>query len=90
LYLQVYNIVSSGFGKSPPNAEYSKDPVRLLEKVLSLLELETVILVTPSMSGRYSLPFLVTHPDRLNALITVAPVDTALYADKYSQLTVCT
>ncbi len=55
---------------------------QFLALLLPALELERPALVSPSMSGRFSLPFVVEHPDRLRAFLPVAPAGVATYAGK--------
>jgi len=46
------------------------------------------VLLSPSMSGGYSLPFLMNKSDRLAGFIPVAPVSTEKYSvDKYHSVT---
>jgi pimeloyl-ACP methyl ester carboxylesterase len=58
-----------------------------LEALFDVLELERAALVTPSMSGGFSLPFLARHPDRVSALVAVAPVAIPKYAEELAGLT---
>lgn len=60
-----------GFGKSPRLALPDED---VLPALLARLGVDSVCLVTPSMSGRYALPFVVQHPDRVLGLVALAPV----------------
>jgi pimeloyl-ACP methyl ester carboxylesterase len=41
-------------------------------------KMSNVILVAPSMSSKYALPFAVTEPERLAGLVLVGPVGTGL------------
>lgn len=45
-----------------------------LPALMSTLNLKQPVVVSPSMSGRYSLPLVVTQPDRLSGFVAVAPV----------------
>lgn len=67
-----------GYGTSPPNAV---DPVAWLRTLLDVLTLRRPVLVSPSMSGRYSLPFLAAQPERLAGLVACAPVGIRLMPD---------
>jgi abhydrolase domain-containing protein 14 len=60
-----------GYGNSP---RWSGDGARLLPDVLDALRIARPVLVSPSMSGRYSLPFVSTQGDRLSGFIAIAPV----------------
>jgi hypothetical protein len=44
-----------------------------LENVLNELVLDRPVIVSPSMSGRYSLPFLMSHPESMSGFVPVAP-----------------
>lgn len=65
-----------GFGQSE-DGKFS--PLDFLARVLELLPLNKPILVSPSMSGMYSLPLVATHPERLAGFVAVAPVGIATY-----------
>ncbi|MCP3973286.1 MAG: alpha/beta hydrolase [bacterium] len=59
-----------GFGKS---ARFDHDPVQLLNDVVDFID-GTVVVVSPSMSGNYSLPWLATNPAAAAGYVPVAPV----------------
>lgn len=59
-----------GFGSSPPS---ELAPERFLGAFLDAARLERPIVVCPSMSGVYALPFAVESPERLAGLVPVAP-----------------
>ncbi|MEQ8996324.1 MAG: alpha/beta hydrolase [Coleofasciculus sp. B1-GNL1-01] len=60
-----------GYGQSQ---EISGSPEAFLREFIVQLNLPKPILVSPSMSGNYSLPFLGKHPDMLKGFVAVAPV----------------
>lgn len=60
-----------GYGQSQ---EISGSPEAFLREFIEQLNLQKPILVSPSMSGNYSLPFLGKHPDMLKGFVAVAPV----------------
>ncbi len=60
-----------GFGQTP--AIITK-PGEWLGKLIDVLQLDRPILVSPSLSGRFSLPLVVAHSDRLRGFVAVAPV----------------
>lgn len=60
-----------GFGQS--DAVSGASQLFLLE-LLAGLSLERPVLLSPSMSGRYSLPLVADHPERLAGFVPVAPV----------------
>ena len=59
-----------GFGRS---ARFDHDPVALMDQLVTYIGAD-VILVSPSMSGGYSLPWLMTNPAGAAGFVPVAPV----------------
>lgn len=64
-----------------------------LEKLITALDLRTPVIVSPSMSGSYSLPFLFVDPANVSkrsaGFIPIAPVQTESYSqEKYKSLNV--
>ncbi|XP_066470319.1 putative protein-lysine deacylase ABHD14B isoform X2 [Tiliqua scincoides] len=55
-------------------------PSSFLKSVFEALQLDQAVVISPSLSGMYSLPFLFQHSDLLKAYIPVAPICT----DKFS------
>jgi len=74
-----------GFGDSEPN---DKSPEKWLGNLLDGLDLTRPVVVSPSMSGRYALPFATSEPERLRGFIAVAPVAIMEYKDRLKQITV--
>jgi pimeloyl-ACP methyl ester carboxylesterase len=71
---QGYRVVAldlPGYGKSDRISTYQSE---ILPKVFEKLNLTQVVLISPSMSGTYSLPFLVEHTEQLQGFVAVAPV----------------
>ena len=60
-----------GHGRTP---SARVDPAQFVDALLEALEVGRVVIVAPSMSGRYALPFAMEHPGRLAGLVAVAPV----------------
>jgi len=56
------------------------EPGHFLERLLPALGVEHPVIVSPSMSGRFSLPYLQAHPDRVAGFVPVAPVGAVEYA----------
>ncbi len=65
-----------GFGQSEHT---SLAPLAFLLALLEQLKLGQPILVSPSMSGIYSLPIVVAHPDKLTGFVPIAPVGIPTY-----------
>ena len=59
--------------------ESSLDPVDFLGAVVDELG-EPPVIVSPSASGSYSLPFVAAHPDRVRGYVPVAPVGAATFS----------
>lgn len=60
-----------GYGGSEPSVE---PPERFLASVLPLLADSPVVVVSPSMSGRFSFPLLIRRPSFVAGFVAVAPV----------------
>jgi len=60
-----------GFGESQGPAT---NPQTWLGLFLDELKINSPVVISPSMSGRFSLPLLVSSPNRLGGFIAVAPV----------------
>jgi abhydrolase domain-containing protein 14 len=65
-----------GFGETP---NFEHDPLRLMGDVADAIGGE-LVLVSPSMSGRYSLPWLMTSPKAAAGFVAVAPVGIASWS----------
>jgi len=72
-----------GFGESPPaEADFST----WLGELLDQLRLAPPVVVSPSMSGRLSLPLVTGNPERVSGFVAVAPVTIPAHADKLGQV----
>jgi pimeloyl-ACP methyl ester carboxylesterase len=76
-----------GFGKSPA---CELEPARYLEALQEALELDRPVVVAPSMSGRFALPFLCKHPTDVSGFVPIAPVELESYFDALKNLAVPT
>lgn len=69
-----------GLGKSqsaiPPVPLGQLAPGSFLQRVFAALALGPAVVISPSLSGSYSLPFLFEHPDLVKAYVPVAPICT--------------
>ncbi|XP_072522458.1 protein ABHD14A [Salminus brasiliensis] len=67
-----------GFGKSPASESVKSDQNRvdLLKRFLEALGVRAPVLLSPSMSGHYALPFLQKHSGQLHGFVPIAPVAT--------------
>lgn len=68
-----------GFGQSE---HISGQPHEFLLELLKQLQLTRPVLVSPSMSGGYSLPLVAQHPETLKGFVPVAPVSIPTYEDQ--------
>lgn len=60
-----------GYGNSERISGFS---VEFLLECIEVLKLKKPILVSPSMSGGYSIPFIVNHSEKLSGFVPIAPV----------------
>jgi abhydrolase domain-containing protein 14 len=72
-----------GFGKSAENRGSRLTWVRAF---LDAAEIDRPVIVSPSMSGGYSLPLLINEPEGAAGFVAVAPVAIPLYREKLSQI----
>ncbi|GCC38653.1 hypothetical protein chiPu_0017168 [Chiloscyllium punctatum] len=80
-----------GLGNSKEAAAPAKlgdpAPASFLLSVLRGLELNSVVIISPSLSGMYSLPFLFGHRDMVKGFIPVAPICTEKFSpEQYSSV----
>ncbi|HEX9795260.1 MAG TPA: alpha/beta fold hydrolase [Planctomycetota bacterium] len=66
-----------GYGGSPASPLAGAE---FLGAALDALRMEAAVVVAPSMSGGFALPFLIAHPERVRGLVAVAPVRIPQYA----------
>ncbi len=79
-----------GFGRTP-RTQAVDEPGGFLESVISTLSPDSpVVLVSPSMSGRFSLPVLTGLPHLLCGFVPVAPVTTDRFAPAFPSVRVPT
>ncbi|KAH1167569.1 hypothetical protein KIL84_003052 [Mauremys mutica] len=78
-----------GYGNSPPSDAVSTEQGRVafLQHVLKELGIQRPVLISPSMSGRYSIPFVLVHGTQLKGFVPIAPVGTQDYmSQQYQQV----
>jgi abhydrolase domain-containing protein 14 len=68
-----------GYGDS---GRVTGSPEEFLPALRAKLELHRPIAISPSMSGRYSLPWVVEHSEQLSGFVAVAPVGISSYRDR--------
>lgn len=82
---------SAGYGNSPLSDSVSTEQGRVafLLRVLKELGIQRPVLISPSMSGHYSVPFVLVHGAQLKGFVPIAPVGTQEYtAQQYQQVQV--
>ncbi|KAI3369981.1 hypothetical protein L3Q82_024778 [Scortum barcoo] len=82
-----------GLGRSKaaeaPAATGELAPAGFLKQVCEQLSLSPVVVISPSLSGMYSLPFLLEHQAMIRAYIPVAPICTDKFtAEQYQSVKV--
>ncbi|MBN3295087.1 putative protein-lysine deacylase ABHD14B [Amia ocellicauda] len=80
-----------GFGNSKdaiaPAPVGEPAPGNFLKQVSEALQLGPAVVISPSLSGMYSLPFLLQHSELLKAYIPVAPICTDKFtAEQYGSV----
>ncbi len=80
----VYAVDLPGFGESSPSHASPRTWLRLL---LDLLKVEKPVVVSPSMSGRFSLPLVTEDPGRVSGFVAVAPVSIRSFRSQLGQIT---
>lgn len=76
-----------GFGNSPDSDAVRTDQNRvdLLQRFMEALGVRAAVLLSPSMSGHYSIPFLMKQSAQLHGYIPIAPVGTRSYTPQQYQ-----
>jgi abhydrolase domain-containing protein 14 len=80
----VYAIDLPGHGKSSPAHGSARTWLRGL---LDLLKIERPVVVSPSMSGQFSLPLVTEEPQRVTGFVAVAPVGISNYKGQLDRIT---
>ncbi len=68
-----------GFGRSPV---WKVDRSTFLAELLPVLGVVLPVVVSPSMSGAFSFPLIVGHPEMVGGFVPVAPVGVPEFANK--------
>ena len=59
-----------------------------MTQLITMLHLSQPVVVSPSMSGSFSLPYLTAHPGDIKGFIPVAPVMSGNFISKYPNIKV--
>ncbi|CAI5767090.1 Abhydrolase domain containing 14A [Podarcis lilfordi] len=82
-----------GYGESPSSStvETAQGRVAFLQQVFKELGLQQPVLISSSMSGRYSIPFLLASGEQLKGFVPIAPVGTKDFtSQQYQQVKIPT
>lgn len=85
--LRVIAVDLPGFGESPPQ---DVDRKLFLGHLLAKLTTRKAVVVSPSMSGRFSLPLVTASPKLVAGFVAVAPVGIPRHRDQLDKITVPT
>ena len=80
-----YAVDLPGFGKSVPSLTSPRTWLRI---VLDLIQIPQPVVVSPSMSGRFALPFVTEQPERAAGFVAVAPVGIPSFQNQLNQITI--
>lgn len=76
---QGYHVLAIDLPGSGNSQSPSVPREAFLQLLLKELNLQQPVVVSPSMSGGYSLPLVASHPDTIKGFVAVAPVGIAKY-----------
>lgn len=82
---RAYAVDLPGYGQSAPKGG---SPRPWLHTFLDRVGIEAPVVVSPSMSGRYALPLVTEHPERVSGWVAVAPVALMEYRPHLGKITV--
>ncbi|XP_069981505.1 putative protein-lysine deacylase ABHD14B [Penaeus vannamei] len=85
---QVVAIDLPGYGET--NRTKNVDKADFLQEFLTKLEIMKPIMVSPSMSGGFSIPYILKHPQALGGYVPVAPVDSQKIVPHASEIRIPT
>jgi abhydrolase domain-containing protein 14 len=62
-----------GYGKSK-HYRHNLEAEEIIHQIIKTLKLNNPIIISPSMSGQYSIPFIILYPELVSAFIPIAPI----------------
>ena len=74
-----------GYGHSTGSVSHKE---AFMTQLISVLHLSHPVIVSPSMSGSFSLPYLTVHPSDVKGFVSVAPVMSGHFTNKYPDIKV--
>ncbi len=81
---RAYAVDLPGYGQSSPSLGTPRTWLRVL---IDLLKIEKPVVVSPSMSGRFSLPLVTEDPERISGFVAVAPVGIPHHQEMLDRIT---
>jgi pimeloyl-ACP methyl ester carboxylesterase len=81
---RAYAVDLPGFGLSEAS---ETAPAEWLRRLFSAIPVARPVIVSPSMSGRFSLPLVTQEPDSVRGFVAVAPVGIARYRNQLQRIT---
>ncbi|XP_066974707.1 putative protein-lysine deacylase ABHD14B isoform X2 [Macrobrachium rosenbergii] len=79
-----------GFGETKEKLPQNADKADYLKAFITELKADLPILVSPSMSGGFSFPFILKHREGLSGFVPVAPVSSSTIVPVAANLTIPT
>jgi LmbE family N-acetylglucosaminyl deacetylase len=80
----VYAVDLPGYGQTPAS---QASPRGWLRELIGQLHLDRPVVVSPSMSGQFALPFVTETPELVSAFVAVAPVGIPDFEDRLGRIT---
>lgn len=79
-----------GYGNSE-QLKVEMAPEDFLKKIIETLDLSKPIIISPSMSGKYSIPYVIKYSSKVSGFVPIAPVIDPKYSSQiFEQLNVPT
>ncbi|XP_039251482.1 putative protein-lysine deacylase ABHD14B [Styela clava] len=76
-----------GFGKTKADKRIDHEDAFLSKLIKALPQTDRPVIICPSMSGRYALPFMFKHRAELRGIVPIAPINGNHYKkEEYEQL----
>lgn len=79
-----------GYGETKDKLPDVTEPGVFLQSFMAELKANHPILVSPSMSGRFSLPYIIQNPEDLSGYVPVAPINSKTIISVAAKLTIPT
>ena len=62
-----------GFGKSESTGQ-NGPPEQVISDIINTLGMKKPVIIAPSMSGQYAIPYIILNPKKISAFVPIAPV----------------